>query len=277
MQRQRPPVAAGLGDVAVVVDDGAITRAARRSTAGGTSTAPRPAGLARAGAARSAASARSCVPAIMSQREPVGRPPPRRRRRSRVVGDLARRLGVVPAELGGDQLGDRRRGLDASRHGRTGGPGCAATARRRASSPSRGARRRPPRPARTAARARAARRATGRRRSSASTAPASDAEAVAEVGVGGAGGRLAVAVGAEQAQPLRAAAGPCGRAARATSSTVSSAISRYVVSLPPVMAITPPAPVVTRCRRDRSAVRPLSADFDERAQPGPHAGDVVGA
>src|SRR6202034_497950 len=40
-----------------------------------------------------------------------------------------------------------------------------------------------------------------------------------------------------------------------TRSTVSSAIARYVVSLPPVIVITPSGSLHTLWRRDRSAVR----------------------
>jgi glycerol-3-phosphate dehydrogenase len=60
---------------------------------------------------------------------------------------------------------------------------------------------------------------------------------------------------------------PCVRAPRARPSTVSSAISRYVVSFPPVIAITPAGPVITRWRRERSAVRPLVADLTSGRSP----------
>ena len=69
-------------------------------------------------------------------------------------------------------------------------------------------------------------------------------------------------------------AGPSMPSSFTATSIVSAAIRRYVVSLPPVTVITPPADERTECRRERSAVRSLFAARHERAQPGPRAEDV---
>ena len=57
---------------------------------------------------------------------------------------------------------------------------------------------------------------------------------------------------------------------------VSAAISRYVVSLPPVIVTTPLVDRMTRWRRERSAVRRAARITDQRSQARPCAGDVVG-
>ncbi len=82
---------------------------------------------------------------------------PRRRTSPGTRRSRARRSFGAPAELAGEQIGDVRRRRVGTPRDRAGGRECAASGRRRASSPSRGARRTPPRRACTAVRAPAAR------------------------------------------------------------------------------------------------------------------------
>ena len=159
-----------------------------------------------------------------------------------------------------------------TRRARAGGRGCGARARRRRCGPSRRAPRTRPRPASTA---RPGTIGSASARVGASSASTSRAvAAVARREVRREVGRVP-AVGAVQAR--RASCGcapPRCRAASTTASTVSAAMRRYVVSLPPVTVTTPLADVCTECRRERSAVRSLLAARDERAQAGPRAEDV---
>ena len=61
-----------------------------------------------------------------------------------------------------------------------------------------------------------------------------------------------------------------------TASTVSSAISRYVVSLPPAMPTTPAGPDRHPVAPGQVGRAPARRRLDERAQPGPDARHVVG-
>ena len=139
-------------------------------------------------------------------------------------------------------------------------------ARRRALSPSHDGRRGRPRRAGTAGRAPVARRATGRARSTPSPRPPpirSDAR----------GGRRDVRRAGSGILRHRAAPSAwcgCARARRATvppRRPCRCAISRYVVSLPPVTVTRPASLVRMLWRRDRSAVRAESAPFTSGRSP----------
>ena len=64
--------------------------------------------------------------------------------------------------------------------------------------------------------------------------------------------------------------------AATAASTASSAIRRYVVSLPPTTVITPARDVRTACRRDMSEVAPVRPGVEQRPQTGERP-DHVGA
>ena len=121
VQRQRPPVAAALGDLALVVDHRRWRRAARRCT--------------RVAARRPRRASAAPCPVQLDRRRRLGH---RRRARSlrrasassaatsaRVGGELAGGLGVVPAELGGQQRGDVGRRGERRRPVEQVGPGAA--------------------------------------------------------------------------------------------------------------------------------------------------------
>ena len=85
-----------------------------------------------------------------------------------------------------------------------------------------------------------------------------------------------------RASSARGAAPSSGRSrvrqrpvARPVASTASSAIRRYVVSLPPTTVTTPLSEVSTACRRDRSAVVPSAVE--QRPQPGVRPDHVAAA
>ena len=200
--------------------------------------------------------------------------------RRAVLRDRRAAIGVVvPPELGREQPGDRLRRGRTWRRGRAAGPACGGRARRRACGPSR------PATANTAS----ARRYGSPGTSGSPSAGSRADEALHDAGLGavprGRGARRSTSPRASggswypaapmSGEALRAAAADAAPSSSwSTWSMVSSAMARYVVSLPPVIVTTPRR---TRgCRggaRGRRCVRSL-AGAQQRTQPGPGADDV---